>query len=58
MKYDVIVSDDLFELKKEVNERIKEGWRPLGGLIIDNEVCGDSCDIYTTGQYLQTMIKE
>ena len=58
MEYSVIIGNEITEIVEKVNESIKEGWKPLGGIVVDNEVNGDSSDIYTTGQYLQSMVKE
>lgn len=35
MKYDIIRNNSLGNLVFEVNEAIKEGWEPQGGLSID-----------------------
>jgi hypothetical protein len=35
MEYSVIKTNLLKSLIKKVNEAIKEGWRPLGGVCVD-----------------------
>lgn len=34
MKYDIIESDSAANLSRAVNERIKDGWEPLDGLVV------------------------
>lgn len=42
MKYAVIESESLPELISEVNEYIKRGWEPLGGISVIHEPIGDN----------------
>jgi membrane protease subunit (stomatin/prohibitin family) len=36
--YVLVVGSSALELAKKVNEMIKEGWKPIGGVAVDN-VC-------------------
>ncbi len=58
MKYKIIEGDSIVDIVEKVNKSIKEGWKPLGGIVADIEVNGDVSEVYTTGQYLQSMVKE
>lgn len=55
MKYTVMNAYDLTTLIEKVNDLIKEGWKPLGGIqaMIDNE----AQDPYRYN-YCQAMIKK
>ena len=46
MEYKVITTDHCDELENEVNEAIREGWKPQGGVL------------YVPRTYMQAMIKE
>jgi len=48
-EYTVLLSISIQDLIEEVNSFIKEGWQPLGGIVVDS---GKQCDMF-----LQTMIK-
>lgn len=58
MKYKVITADEVAIIEEKVNDSIERGWEPLGGIVVDNEINGDLSEVYTTGQYLQTMVKK
>ena len=47
LEYIVVQRTHVFDLVKEVNERIEEGYKPLGG------VC-----VTSTGLYIQALMKE
>jgi hypothetical protein len=51
MEYKIITNGDWGELEAMVNERIKDGWKPQGGLSC-TRVDGSFC------YYTQAMIKE
>lgn len=51
MKYTIIDSDDFDVLTERVNEMIKDGWKPQGG------VATNYSDQYDSAEYLQAMIK-
>jgi len=62
IEYRVVRQDDLNTLTKDVNELIKEGWMPQGGVVIDfntmvvkNEYSGRI--EFNCKQYMQTMIR-
>lgn len=46
MKYEVIYGRDIQELEKEVNEKLRIGWKPLGGVAV------------TDGGLVQAMIRD
>jgi len=50
MKYIVLTSQNTFDLEKVVNEHIKSGWLPTGGITIKE---GETSFIY-----YQAMIKD
>lgn len=55
MRYDIVSSKDKFILIRTVNERVKEGWIPLGGV----STCYD--DVSNSGErviYSQAMVTE
>jgi len=43
--YEVIINDSLIELVKTVNDMIKKGWSPIGGICTSD------------GKYIQAIIK-
>ena len=54
MKYKIIQSDNLDSLQTAVNEAIKDGWQPLGGVI----AIAKSYYRYTASHWFaQTMIR-
>jgi hypothetical protein len=46
MKYEVIYGKDLPALEEAVNEKLRIGWKPLGGVAMSE------------GHYLQAMIRD
>lgn len=48
MIYDIVTSDDWRELIDQVNDKIKKGWRTVGGVAIDGG------ERYT--QYYQSLV--
>jgi hypothetical protein len=48
MEYKVIKEDHLSWLSNSVNEHLKKGWKPQGGIFYDSK----------NNAYLQAMIKE
>ena len=57
-EYDVITTSTEAELIKLVNERIKEGWRPLGGIntyVWSNEKDGATKNIF--GRCQQAIVR-
>ncbi len=58
MKYIVIFDPKIEDLVKAVNEKIIEGFEPIGSIVSDIEVNGDDSEIYSGTQYLQSMIKK
>ena len=60
MEYDVIEADHLKELISDVNNKIKEGYKPIGGIMIvsDNVNKCDSNYIGSGYIFSQAMIKE
>lgn len=40
MKYTAILGDDGGEFKKLINEMIKDGWEPLGGISVTSDGAG------------------
>ena len=53
MNYDIVSNKDRFILSRVVNERMKEGWIPLGGI----STCYD--DVSNSGErviYTQAMV--
>jgi hypothetical protein len=47
MKYTIVFGNDMLDLTTKVNEHINEGWKPQGGVCMDNYRC-----------YYQAMILE
>jgi hypothetical protein len=67
--YSVVSNTDLYWLVSEVNDRIKQGWRPLGGVSItvsEEKIStphtvyfdGSVINTYTLRTYVQAMIKD
>jgi hypothetical protein len=52
VEYHTFYNDDRLELSKEVNEKIKEGWQPLGGIFVWS-MHNNSSEFY----FWQTMVK-
>lgn len=48
-EYTVVISISIHDLIEEVNNSIKEGWQPIGGVFVTSEERGD--------MFLQSMIK-
>jgi hypothetical protein len=59
MKYETIVANDAETLDERVQEKLNEGWEPLGGVAVTHWSYDESFDSFTqTGfQYVQAMIK-
>lgn len=60
MEYTILHADILWNLEKEVNEHIKKGWRPQGGVMIhQNPHLKMTLGSINAGtHYCQAMIKE
>lgn len=58
--YDVLISDELDDLIEEVNQRIHDGWKPIGGIEIITEIIEIERKGYTKTQitYLQAIYKD
>ena len=47
MRYNIVYGDDMLDLITKVNKALNEGWKPQGGVYVDNYRC-----------YYQAMILE
>jgi len=56
LEYDIIETDQFEFLIELVNKRIKEGWRPQGGINIGEHVSDDR-DV-SDAWYAQAMVRE
>lgn len=50
MEYEIVMAKEASELEEQVNEMIKEGWIPCGGVTISV--------VYNVDRYYQAMIKK
>lgn len=57
-KYYALEKRDIDELIQEVNNRIKLGWKPIGGICISNYVYDGLDGITVRTDYVQAMVKE
>lgn len=53
-EYEVVMSISLSELIEIVNNSIKDGWQPLGGITVNNESVHDDS---ITPNYYQAIVK-
>ena len=53
MEYTIVIANTLSNLETRVNEHIKKGWRPQGGITIQRNMQFNNVEYY-----FQAMIKE
>lgn len=66
MDYKIIETSSVAMLESSVREMIKDGWQPIGGLSVTQELCdatkhvgNNACTLYDAGfTYAQAMVKQ
>ena len=60
MRYQVITSDDMESLEKEVNAVLADGWVPTGGVYVLRYKSGNpnECNYEINRRYYQAVVKE